>query len=230
MKDENITALITALRSETAAGAITPESLGSLLQKIVDAIPTTGGLKNALPVEPRYKITAEVEDEMLYIRGDLEKILEAGYLPYLFRWSIKHNRLRNKYTRMVRYSPNRKGWHPFFRYGKIKIGLDGMVTIYKSECGQIDYSEQGPVADLLFERYHYEYHEDSRFPYRVNAPFGRRMVDCYYGHRFKFGIGFAPAQTGVTFDFSTLVTNIAQFHVYVVYDYGDEEAHAHYCL
>lgn len=230
MKDETITALITALRSETAVGAITPESLGALLQKIVDAIPTTGGVKNALPVEPRFKITAEAEDEMLYIRGDLEKILEAGYLPYLFRWSVKHNRLRNKYTRTVHYSPNRKGWHQFFRYGKIKIGLDGMVTIYKHECGKIDYSVQGPVADLLFEGYKYHYHDTERFPYKVNVPFGRKMVESKLGHRFKFGIGFAPAQTGVTFDYSTLVSNIAEFHVYVAYDIDLEEAHAHYCL
>ena len=221
MKDETITALITALRSETAAGAITPESLGSLLQKIVDAIPSSG-VKNALPVSPRYKITAEVYDKALYIRGDIETILEAGYTPYLFRYSVKHNRYKDKAHNTVTYSPNRKGWNPFFRYGKISVGHDGLVTIYGHHNGEIDYSEKGTSASLLFDKIHCKYYEETGRCYCVNVPFGRKMVNSYYGHRFRYAIGFAPAQTGVRFDFSTLVTNLAAFHVYVTFDWEEE--------
>ena len=43
MDNENLTQLISALRAETGDAAITPESLGSILQKMLDTVYESAG-------------------------------------------------------------------------------------------------------------------------------------------------------------------------------------------
>lgn len=229
MNNPTITNLISALRAETATGAITPESLGSLLQKIVDAVPDGITVQNeSLP--PRYHIEADAVDDELILIGDIEYLLHQGYIPYLFRYSVKRNRHKLTGSKKKVHGPNHKGWHPFFRSGKISVAHDGSVKIYGHNTGAINNSVSGTSPAILFGSFKEDWDEDTGLIKSLRVPFGRRMVECRGGHRFKFAIGFAPIQLGTTFDFSTLITNLAVFYVNVKYDMEIYEVQCHYSI
>ena len=84
MAVENLTSLISALRSETANASITPERLGSLLQKIVDAIKTTS--------DGSINIVCQAVNDELRVKG-ASALVEAGFVPVIFRYSCKSNHL-----------------------------------------------------------------------------------------------------------------------------------------
>lgn len=228
MNNPTITNLISALRSETATGAITPESLGSLLQKIVDEVPEEITAQNKAS-NPLYHIEATSEADILFIKGDVQSLLSNGYIPYLFRYSVKRNRHRSQDDSKF-HGPKRKGWNPFFRSGKISVDTNGLVKIFGNSDGHIDLSTNGTSPILLFSNFITLRDEETGEVQHLRVPFGSRMVDCRKGHRFKFAIGFAPTQLYNTFDFSTLITNLAIFHVKIKYNPDTDEIECHFAI
>ena len=90
MDNENLTQLISALRAETGDAAITPESLGSILQKMLDTVhESVGGGIN---------IVCDTKNEVLYVRGGAA-LAAMGFIPCIFRYTIKANHLTNYKTK-----------------------------------------------------------------------------------------------------------------------------------
>lgn len=90
MDNENLTQLIDAFRAETANAAITPESLGSIIQKILNTVyESVGGGIN---------IVCDTKDDVLYVRGGAT-LAAMGFIPCIFRYTIKANHLTNYKTK-----------------------------------------------------------------------------------------------------------------------------------
>lgn len=71
MAVESLTSLISALRSETANASIISERLGSLLQKIVDAIRTTS--------DGNINIVCDAVDDELRVKGASALVEAASF-------------------------------------------------------------------------------------------------------------------------------------------------------
>ena len=103
MAVENLTSLISALRSETANASITPERLGSLLQKMVDAIKTTS--------DGNINIVCQAVNDELRVKG-ASALVEAGFVPVIFRYSCKSTHLTDNKDKVKKYrGPKKRGWN-----------------------------------------------------------------------------------------------------------------------
>lgn len=105
MAVENLTSLISALRSETATASITPERLESLLQKMVDAFVTVSG--------GGINIVCETKDDVLYVKG-ASALAQAGYVPIIFRYTQKANHLTDYVNGGRLHGQKKRGWHMMF--------------------------------------------------------------------------------------------------------------------
>lgn len=114
METDNISALIQDLRETTLANSVSPETVGSILQKITDVLAeaadkndVSGYNKVTIDLIRQYKIrdficrnvSLTVRDDKLVMLGH-SALRKAGYVPYLFRLTRK----RNKYTKSVKAS------------------------------------------------------------------------------------------------------------------------------
>lgn len=220
MVNPSLTSLISSFRCETAAGAITPESLGSLLQKIVNAIPeggsgTSGNQLSA--ASPIFHIECQPHYKKLFVKGDILSLMALGYIPFLFRYSVKHNRFKIHNSNAHQYGPTIKGWNQFYGAGKVDLDKNGLISFKRFYDVSIESAVKGTDPSFLFNHATMRTNRDKEVN-SVRIPFGRRMVECIKGHRFRFAIGFAPKQVRSSFDYSTLVTNLAEFQVFVRYN------------
>lgn len=214
MDISTLTSLISAFRAETRTDSITPDTLGQLLQKIVNKME-----EESSPTNPFYHIECDTQDGKLYVKYPAE-VMSAGYVPYFLRWSKKRPRYRLVTDKTRRwYGPKMRGWHLFYHDKKIKVSLDGEVLIGKNVG-----TDKNPI---------WEYVADNRFlfgdirpeyvgahPHRVlvgyRVGFGCKTHLIESNHRFRFGIVFGPPLSSGgnrSLDFSKCVTNIAEFYV-----------------
>ena len=152
-------------------------------------------------------------------------LIDKGYVPYLFRFSRKRNRItdRNEHDEIIRkHGPVRKGWNMVGKVDAIRVSNDGTVSIRKNVF-------KHPMIDteLLDEfqtnaKFFIKEETDSKgTPYvsygktqvkltrEVNGQEVRRKV------RLLYGIAFADYKVGPrgALDMSRLVTPIVPFHV-----------------
>lgn len=119
MAVQSLSSIISAFRSETAYASINPERLGSILQKIVDAIITTSG--------DRIIITCEAIDDELHVKG-ASTLVEAGFVPVIFRYSLKSNHLTDYKEKRKFHGPKRRGWNMMQNY------LTALNCVQKKNC------------------------------------------------------------------------------------------------
>ena len=170
---------------------------------------------------PFFHIECDTQRNSLIVKYPAE-VMNAGYVPYLLRFSRKKPRYRDVEDKSRRwYGPTMRGWHLFYNEKKIKVNSSGVVLI-----GHNTGSDNRPV---------WEYEDNNRWLFGNIRPFykpasnGRVLAGYKVGfgsrthlissnHRFRFGIVFGPPlPTGGnrSLDFSKCVTNIAEFYVNV---------------
>ncbi len=175
------------------------------LQKDVAALSNQGG---------SFNIVCHAKGNTLYVTHAKE-LIKAGYEPFLFRYSSKRNRLTNYRDPDADYyhGPRKKGWNILYGEDVIRFDADDSVlfsqfSLYHKPTSQYSKDVRGVMCVGV-------YLDDNDDAEEVTVAWGQRIVKCAQGHRFKFGIGFAPHQPTRKFDMSSLVTNIAPFSVWV---------------
>ena len=131
MAVENLTSLISALRSETANASITPERLGSLLQKMVDAIKTTS--------DGNINIVCQAVNDELRVKG-ASALVEAGFVPVIFRYSCKSNHLTDYKKKTKYHGPKKRGWNILFSTKFAKVESKDTIS----------FSGRGKKGDLTY--------------------------------------------------------------------------------
>lgn len=294
MTIQNLTSLVNALRAETRYAGITPETLGSLLQNIVDTmadfdpsssiqsvtslnsaiqllvedvkldnyktytftqgawkpsgsqtsklylhvffkkktissilvnLPATSSSTPAVAKSDIRHIQCQTNGDDLIVKGASE-LVAAGYSIFLFRYTVKSNRQRHGAEKY--HGPKKRGWHQYTNYALGKCLNKDVIQfrVFDREHGIVEDKYTGDASNLVNINIVKKVGE----LIRVNVGFGKKTLDVTKRHRFKFGIGFAKPQKRYGFDFSTLVTNIAPFHVYVNYIEQENRTDVHYCL
>ena len=179
MDNENLTQLIDAFRAETANAAITPESLGSILQKILNTVyESVGGGIN---------IVCDTKDDVLYVRGGAT-LAAMGFIPCIFRYTIKANHLTNYKTKKRYRGPKRRGWHLFYNTEFARINTDDSVSFsqrdHDDRLTHIYYTSPHELVKV-----NTVYSEAETLKY-IFVGFGKRTLDAMGGKRLRFGIGF----------------------------------------
>ena len=211
----NLIELITAFRAETRQDAITPDSLGSLLHKMVDMLRLAWGAAT----HPFYHIECDTKDGRLIVKHPTDMV-EKGYVPYLLRYSKKKPRYRDISDFTHSHGPLMRGWHLFHDEKKIQMTLNGVILIGKNTG-----TPKNPVWEYeedcrnLFEHVrvvtnadHDEWIDGTYF----KVGFGSRTYRINKSQRFRFGIIFGPPITNKanrSLKFSECVSNIAEFYV-----------------
>lgn len=228
MDISNLTSLINALRAETQEDSITPESLGALLQRIVDVLGdaasdfTVQQLVQWQRIEVAegtpYFISLEAVKGRLFVRGSVNEFLMAGLVPYIFRYSLKQHRVRPKKTYPRRKGPRRIGWHMFYGEGKIKVAQDGAVAV-RSDHKDSTKGKYWDGPDFLFAEPVFIESDGNIFT-NTSLAYGKKTYNVRYAARkFRFGIAFGlPIPEKSNFNFHLLRTNIAVIKVRAFYD------------
>lgn len=180
------------------------------LEKKVENLPTSGSSSSSATA---YRIVTDVRDDVLYIRG-ANKLIAAGYKPFIFRYSVKRNRHTNKQTGQHFRGPKRRGWHMFYGEKAAKVNSDESIGFANMDYNGKPTSNYGTSVWNIFSlACHYD--EDTGDTDKIKVGWGKKTIDATKGRRFKMGIAFAPQQKKQGFDNGTLVTNIAEFHALV---------------
>lgn len=215
-----ITSLIDAFRAEARQNTISPETLGNLLQKIVNLLKLAATSQEIQTVmegkKPFFHIQCDSDGQRLKVKFPAE-VIRAGYVPYVVRWTNKRPRFRNANDHTLKWhGPRRRGWHLFGDENRIRVSLTGQVT-FGLNVG----TEQQPIwqyvsnKNAILNRVRSEYNARDEFLcFRVG--FGGKTYKVTRNHRFRFGIVFGPPLPeggNRTLDFSKCVTNIAEFYI-----------------
>lgn len=176
---------------------------------------------------PYTRISLEVADGSLFMRGEWKRLLEAGYRPFLFRSTVKHVRYLTKDGFRHRRI---KGWNRMGTEDTVKVGDDGQVLF--ADCGHELWDKPRmhesytSSPEVLAEPHHPKDTVTGEiYEKRMVVSWGRRNrtiwdVDeegntHYYPQSLRYGIGFAAPDDilmrRVTTDL--LVTNLAKFTV-----------------
>lgn len=208
--------LISAFRSETRQDAITPDSLGSLLLRMINALRYLWSSST----HPFYHIQCDTKYGRLIVKHPTG-LMQKGYVPYLLRYSKKKPRYRDIEDRHTRsYGSVMRGWHLFYDEKKLQMAPDGVVSIgknvgtdrepewvYEEDCRNLF----GNIRTVTFED---SFNHTSLIGFKVG--FGCRTYRIKNNHRFRFGIVFGPPMVekgNRSLKFSECVSNIAEFYV-----------------
>ena len=160
-----------------------------------------------------WHLNCYTSDGVLYINNGTE-LLNSGYVPYLFRYTLKRNRLKDpdgvkKYIR----GPKKRGWHVFHSHNIIRVSpYNNSVSFdFINDKGELGGFYKTHPVNLV--RVRMKYKDNKLFSMKVG--YGKRTIQAINGRRFKFGIAFANGVWAHGFDYSSLVTNIAPFYVNV---------------
>lgn len=160
-----------------------------------------------------YHIECDTKNDVLYVRG-ANKLIAAGYKPFLFRYTLKRNRLVDKATGNHVRGPKRRGWHLFYGSGAIKVDSDESIEFaYIENDNKLTNRFSAWVWNVMKVRCKYD--DNTGDVSYIKVGWGKKTIDATRGRRFKLGIAFAPEPRTKFFDTSTLVTNIAEFHAHV---------------
>jgi len=173
--------------------------------------------------QPFFHIQCDTKDDVLYVKYPSD-VISAGYVPYFVRYSVKNTRYRSIEQRDDPGARNRgpamRGWHLFYDQKKIKVALDGQVSImYPTNQEFWEHAESFTETTdprYLFGNIRPEYVEEKLKGYRVGFGGKTYKIGLSNNHRFRFGIVFGPPLSEMarkTLDFSKCVSNIAEFYV-----------------
>ena len=152
-------------------------------------------------------------------------LLALGFVPYLFRYSRKRNRVIDQ-DGYKAHGDLRKGWNVVGKADTITIGDNGLVKIKKSAFKHDDIGENEYIAMEQYQsepKFFLADKLDEALGIRY-VPFGKSRVDLHVKKdgsyilrkvRFLYGIAFASYSIGKRdlLDKSKLVTPIVPFHI-----------------
>ena len=168
-------------------------------------------LQQTLPVHFQIECKSNHQDGLHVVGAN--RLVQMGYVPYIFRYSRKKSRYRHNRTERRRKGPKMRGWHIYSGVDKIRFDVKDILLICPADGnGDLirNYSRQ---PKTLFHAENPIY-VDGELKY-IHLSYGSDRYDVKVkGHRFKFAVAFSKPQTGSRFDFSKLVTNLAEFSVY----------------
>ncbi len=199
--------------TEQRAGVITAQEYAAM-KKLIN--------KEEEPVKTHYHIECETRGDQIFLFYDQE-LTRKGYVPYLFRYSIRRTHWGVVQTDSSRFSgPKKRGWHRFYDQNRIKLEE---YEVKIGRCANGDYNAPrwdynysivrdlfGPIQDHM---------KDGQISY--SFAFGSRIhsIDRQNNsRRFKFGIAFGPPinEEHKNLFLDELVTNITEFHVVVKFE------------
>lgn len=157
----------------------------------------------------RTHITCQIRtwngDSHLYLLG-AEGLLAQGYELYVFR-----------HTRITRDRRRYRGWRRYHDNRHARLDDDGMVQFLGDRTQQ--YETPSPLAAQLFPAAYI-------CGGTAVIPFGSHCVKFDAGQRhFRFALAFSkPQEANAPFDFTRLVTNMAEFRVVALRDDTRERA------
>lgn len=219
MSVNSLTSIISAFRSETAYASINPERLGSILQKIADAIKTSSS--------KTINITCETVDDELRVRG-ASALVEAGFVPVIFRYSLKSNHLTDYRDKKKYHGPKKRGWNLMFSTEFAKVeGKDTITFSGRGDKGNLTFVYSSTPWNLVNVRLT---KNSLGYVQSLKVGWGKRTIHAEKGRRFKFGIGFAKRNADNSFDPKNLVTNIAPFMLYVRAEINRGKAFVGFCI
>ena len=202
--------MISAFRAETRQDAITPDSLGSLLLRMINALRYAWSSST----HPFYHIQCDTKDGRLIVKHPTD-LMQKGYVPYLLRYSKKKPRYRDIEDRHTReYGPVMRGWHLFYDEKKLQMAPNGVVYIGKNigTDKEPEWVYEENCRNLIGNIR--EATEEDGIIYKVG--FGSRVYRIKNNHRFRFGVVFGPPlpeKGNRSLKFAECVTNIAEFYV-----------------
>lgn len=151
-----------------------------------------------------------LEEPVLKIYGH-EKLIEQGYVPYIWRYITKTCKKWDPVEEnFIRY--RRKGWCTYGSYHCVNITEDGIVEFSTNPSHKLNSpaEEYSPNADAFAE-----FTNDSG----MNIRHGNRAVKQYGNVRIKYAIGFARKKhLREKLSEADLVSNLAKFYIT---NYGD---------
>ena len=190
----NVVELISAFRAETRQDAITPDSLGSLLLRMINALRYAWSSST----HPFYHIQCDTKDGRLIVKHPKKK--------------PRYRDIEDRHTRS--YGPVMRGWHLFYDEKKLQMAPNGVVAIGKNvgtdKNPEWVYEEN---CRNLFGNIR-EVTEEGGIIFKVG--FGSRIYHIKSNHRFRFGVVFGPPlpeKGNRSLKFAECVTNIAEFYV-----------------
>jgi hypothetical protein len=175
-----------------------------------------------------WHLTCNTTSDVLYLNHGYD-LIKLGYKPYVFRWTLKRNKLRDpdKIKKYIR-GPKKRGWHMLHSEHMVQVSpYDSSVYFSHITPDEdlSDYYETHP-GSLMTVDFRYK---DSEI-YTLRVGFGKKTIEAINGRRFKFGIAFANSTLKEGFDYSSLVTNIAPFYVHVRLNDRKDGYDTEFCL
>lgn len=149
------------------------KGLSRELFNLKSSLKAGSNLQNQIVVSPT-KISCYVKEEFIYVSG-ADKLIEEGFVPYLFRFTKKRNQFRHK-PKYANYNPNRKfcdivkGWNLFGSRHAVCI-IDNILQFSlnsrdKLHCEAWEYD---PCIETLVHTHHNDKGE-------IIVPWGKRTI------------------------------------------------------
>lgn len=178
------------------------------------------------PSTNAYNIVCDCQPQEMRI-ANASVLSDMGYVPYIFRYTLKRNRLRDKETQLKYRGPKRRGWHLFYDADLARV-RDGSIIVFdyitgNKHTGFYSSTPANLIGVTISE-------DDDGNITHIKVGFGKKTIDAVKGRRFKFGIAFGPSMTSQNFNFANLVTNIATFHVHVRVSKASGKCEIDFCL
>ena len=153
------------------------------------------------------------------------KLVELGYVPYLFRYSRKRNRKIDN-EGIKGHGDLRKGWNVVGKGETIQIGNNGQVSINKIVFEHEEYNDEQMQSMAQFQseaKFFVADKYDEAMGIRY-VPFGKNRINLHVKInneyqlrkvRLQYGIAFASYRAGKRelLDKTRLVTPIVPFHI-----------------
>ena len=175
------------------------------------------------------KIECRVVNKNVYVLN-FQQYLDAGYVPYLFRCTVRRNRLRMEKYALNGYADPVKGWNMFGGQNVVKVSKGGMLSFSNKDHSRWydkEYIANGDYESnpLLLVDPHVQ--TEGSYEGYIVVSWGKRNVKVRdqnnYGDkgrllRFRFAIGFGRkiSQKSETITPAGLASNLGFFSV--VYD------------
>ena len=160
-----------------------------------------------------WHLTCNTTSDVLYLNHGYD-LIKLGYKPYVFRWTLKRNKLRDpdKIKKYIR-GPKKRGWHMLHSEHMVQVSPYDSSVYFSHITPDEDLSDYYETHPGSLVKVNFKYKDSEISSIRVG--FGKKTVEAINGRRFKFGIAFANSTTAEGFNYSSLVTNIAPFYVHV---------------
>ena len=214
--NQSVQQLIQEFRVINTKGAITPDSLGYLLERLYNEAGSAGS------GSAHSNIHVEVVDGEVRLYGG-EALEQKGYVPYLFRHTKRMNRktvIDENGEELKLKSRNTKGWHLYGSRHSIKVQNTFVLfsTNSPDEVHREAEGYSGDIENLIHVKY-------SNIPHKRQIPWGRARIMLYNKQsntermlRLRFAIAYAKPYNPAKKRINTrdLVSNLAEFAI--IYD------------